>query len=107
MSVLNFLASSHSKKRERKSSSSQLLYTTTAKINKTNTKGETALHLAAKKGDLALIKSLIASGACVNQKDYAGVVFLIYHFTVLSCGMSQKWPDIFLLIVFFLSLPPI
>nr|XP_020659680.1 putative ankyrin repeat domain-containing protein 31 [Pogona vitticeps] len=65
-------ASSHSKKRERKSSSSQLLYTTTAKINKTNTKGETALHLAAKKGDLALIKSLIASGACVNQKDYAG-----------------------------------
>ncbi|XP_077203511.1 ankyrin repeat domain-containing protein 31 isoform X2 [Paroedura picta] len=53
-------------------SSSQQLSTKAARINKSNAKGETCLHLAAKKGNLNLVKSLIASGARVNQKDNAG-----------------------------------
>ncbi|XP_060092561.1 ankyrin repeat domain-containing protein 31-like [Heteronotia binoei] len=53
-------------------SSSQQLYTKAARINKRNAKGKTCLHMGAKKGNLDLVKSLIASGACVNQKDNAG-----------------------------------
>uniref|UniRef100_A0A674J4J2 RAMA domain-containing protein n=1 Tax=Terrapene triunguis TaxID=2587831 RepID=A0A674J4J2_9SAUR len=41
-------------------------------IKKRNAKGESRLHLAAKKGDLSLVKTLIASGICVNLKDNAG-----------------------------------
>ncbi|XP_054843532.1 ankyrin repeat domain-containing protein 31 [Eublepharis macularius] len=63
--------SSHSKEKEMLFSSQQL-NTKAARINKTNSKGETCLHLAAKKGNLSLMKSLIASGACVNQRDNAG-----------------------------------
>ncbi|CAI5787396.1 QUALITY PROTEIN: ankyrin repeat domain-containing 31 [Podarcis lilfordi] len=66
------LDSSHSSEKEKLASSDQLLCTIKPRINKTNAKGETCLHLAAKKGDLSLVKSLIASGACVNQKDNAG-----------------------------------
>lgn len=65
-------------------SSNQQLYTKAAKINKRNAKGETCLHLAAKKGNLDLVKSLIASGACVNQKDNAGRYFLL---TILKYGV--------------------
>ncbi|XP_077674137.1 ankyrin repeat domain-containing protein 31 [Eretmochelys imbricata] len=43
-----------------------------AGIKKRNAKGESRLHLAAKKGDLSLVKTLIASGLCVNLKDNAG-----------------------------------
>ncbi|XP_050800576.1 ankyrin repeat domain-containing protein 31 [Gopherus flavomarginatus] len=43
-----------------------------AGIKKRNAKGESRLHLAAKKGDLSLVKTLIASGICVNLKDNAG-----------------------------------
>ncbi|KAH0628020.1 hypothetical protein JD844_008672 [Phrynosoma platyrhinos] len=64
--------SSHSNKKQKKAHG-QLLRTTTARINKRNCKGETRLHLAAGKGDLSLVKSLIASGACVNLKDNAGI----------------------------------
>ncbi|KFU95635.1 Ankyrin repeat domain-containing protein 31, partial [Chaetura pelagica] len=39
---------------------------------KRNAKGETHLHIAARRGDLSLVKSLISSGLCVNQQDYAG-----------------------------------
>uniref|UniRef100_A0A8C0GTA7 RAMA domain-containing protein n=1 Tax=Chelonoidis abingdonii TaxID=106734 RepID=A0A8C0GTA7_CHEAB len=45
---------------------------TGAGIKKRNAKGESRLHLAAKKGDLSLVKTLIASGICVNLKDNAG-----------------------------------
>nr|XP_056705001.1 ankyrin repeat domain-containing protein 31 [Euleptes europaea] len=62
---------SHSKEKE-VASSSQQRYTRADRINKRNPKGETCLHLAAKKGNLSLVKSLIASGACVNEKDNAG-----------------------------------
>uniref|UniRef100_A0A663N5G6 RAMA domain-containing protein n=1 Tax=Athene cunicularia TaxID=194338 RepID=A0A663N5G6_ATHCN len=37
-----------------------------------NTKGETQLHIAARRGDLSLVKTLISSGICVNEQDYAG-----------------------------------
>ncbi|XP_051498854.1 ankyrin repeat domain-containing protein 31 [Apus apus] len=39
---------------------------------KRNAKGETQLHIAARRGDLSLVKALISSGVCVNQQDYAG-----------------------------------
>lgn len=37
-----------------------------------NGKGETQLHIAAKRGDVSLVKTLISSGICVNEQDYAG-----------------------------------
>ncbi|XP_074936014.1 uncharacterized protein LOC142050780 [Phalacrocorax aristotelis] len=39
---------------------------------KRNAKGETQLHIAAKRGDLSLVKTLISSGICVNEQDNAG-----------------------------------
>ncbi|XP_042308704.1 ankyrin repeat domain-containing protein 31 isoform X2 [Sceloporus undulatus] len=66
-----FQVSSHSNKKQKKAHG-QLPHATIARINKRNYKGETRLYLAAEKGDLSLVKSLIASGACVNLKDNAG-----------------------------------
>uniref|UniRef100_H0Z6P0 RAMA domain-containing protein n=1 Tax=Taeniopygia guttata TaxID=59729 RepID=H0Z6P0_TAEGU len=37
-----------------------------------NAKGETQLHIAAKRGDVSLVKTLISSGISVNERDYAG-----------------------------------
>lgn len=42
------------------------------KINKRNKRGETQLHLAAIKGDLNAVKSLIKKGADVSITDHAG-----------------------------------
>uniref|UniRef100_A0A8C4V4M6 RAMA domain-containing protein n=1 Tax=Falco tinnunculus TaxID=100819 RepID=A0A8C4V4M6_FALTI len=39
---------------------------------KRSEKGETQLHIAARRGDLSLVKTLISSGICVNEQDYAG-----------------------------------
>ncbi|XP_062068558.1 ankyrin repeat domain-containing protein 31 isoform X2 [Lepus europaeus] len=44
----------------------------TAGINKRNARGESRLHLAARRGNLSLVKTLIDSGANVNLKDHAG-----------------------------------
>ncbi|KAF6123014.1 ankyrin repeat domain 31 [Phyllostomus discolor] len=44
----------------------------TAGINKRNARGESRLHLAARRGNLSLVKVLIDSGADVNLKDNAG-----------------------------------
>ncbi|CAM9984634.1 unnamed protein product [Lampetra fluviatilis] len=41
-------------------------------VNACNIKGETQLHLAALKGHLSKVKSLIQSGSDVNAPDYAG-----------------------------------
>ncbi|XP_036603036.1 ankyrin repeat domain-containing protein 31 [Trichosurus vulpecula] len=45
---------------------------TVTKVHKRNAKGKSHLHLAAKRGDLLLVKALIESGAHLNQKDNAG-----------------------------------
>lgn len=42
------------------------------KLNKRNERGETALHVAAIRGDVKQMKKLIKSGVDVNIKDYAG-----------------------------------
>nr|XP_028705347.1 putative ankyrin repeat domain-containing protein 31 isoform X1 [Macaca mulatta] len=44
----------------------------TGGINKRNARGESRLHLAARKGNLSLVKALIESGADVNLNDNAG-----------------------------------
>ncbi|XP_030701773.2 ankyrin repeat domain-containing protein 31 [Globicephala melas] len=44
----------------------------TAGISKRNARGESRLHLAARRGNLSLVKALIESGADVNLKDNAG-----------------------------------
>ncbi|XP_064357040.1 ankyrin repeat domain-containing protein 31-like [Dromaius novaehollandiae] len=47
-------------------------YNTRAWTKKRNAKGENQLHIAAKRGDLSLVKTLISSGICVNETDNAG-----------------------------------
>ncbi|KFV01100.1 Putative ankyrin repeat domain-containing protein 31, partial [Pterocles gutturalis] len=42
------------------------------KMKKKNAKGETQLHIAARKGNLSLVKTLISYGICVNEQDHAG-----------------------------------
>ncbi|KAM7166346.1 ankyrin repeat domain-containing protein 31 [Macrochelys suwanniensis] len=64
--------SSLSSKEEIAAVSAQPTHIIRAGIKKRNAKGESRLHLAAKKGDLSLVKTLITSGVCVNLKDNAG-----------------------------------
>jgi ankyrin repeat protein len=42
------------------------------KVHKRNERGETALHIAAIKGDAKQTKRLIKAGADVNVRDFAG-----------------------------------
>ncbi|KGL80049.1 Putative ankyrin repeat domain-containing protein 31, partial [Tinamus guttatus] len=42
------------------------------RTKKRNAKGENQLHIAAIRGDLSLVKTLISAGICVNEKDNAG-----------------------------------
>ncbi|XP_032061507.1 ankyrin repeat domain-containing protein 31-like, partial [Aythya fuligula] len=43
-----------------------------SKKKKRNEKGETKLHIAARRGNLSLVKTLISSGILVNEQDNAG-----------------------------------
>uniref|UniRef100_G3TZS7 Uncharacterized protein n=1 Tax=Loxodonta africana TaxID=9785 RepID=G3TZS7_LOXAF len=59
----------------------------TTGIDKRNAKGESRLHLAARRGNLSLVKALIESGAYVNLKDNAG-------WTPLHEASSEGFSDI-------------
>lgn len=52
---------------------------------KRNAKGETQLHIAARRGDLSLVKTLLSSGICVNEQDYAGLKITL----LWACFMIQ------------------
>ncbi|KAM8793335.1 LOW QUALITY PROTEIN: ankyrin repeat domain-containing protein 31-like [Eudromia elegans] len=52
---------------------SHVAYQTRAWAKKRSAKGENQLHIAAMRGDLSLVKTLISSGICVNEKDNAGL----------------------------------
>lgn len=41
-------------------------------IYKKNERGETALHVAARRGEYKQCKKLLQDGAMINAKDYAG-----------------------------------
>lgn len=41
-------------------------------VNRRNERGETQLHVAAIRGDVQKVRSLISQGANVNTEDYAG-----------------------------------
>ena len=47
-----------------------------ARVFRRNERGETALHVAAIKGDLTELVALIDAGANVNAKDNAGMVYM-------------------------------
>jgi len=55
-----------------------------ARIRKRNERGETALHVAAIRGDLEDLVALIKAGAAVNAKDNAGELLLMSAIAVFS-----------------------
>ena len=61
----------------------QLLFNKDYDINQTNTQGETALHLACRKGNKEVVEFLLNNGAdikCVNKKDNITAL----HFAIMS-----------------------
>lgn len=44
-----------------------------AQLSKRNGKGETLLHKACRRDDLAQVKVLIQAGISINMEDYAGL----------------------------------
>lgn len=64
-----------------------------ARIRKRNERGETALHVAAIRGDLEDLVALIKAGALVNAKDNAGELLLISAIDVFSVGDTMAYPD--------------
>ena len=68
-----------------------------ARIRKRNERGETALHLAAIRGDLEDLVFLIKAGALVNSKDNAGELLLRSAMAVFSVYeiISQTWEAVF------------
>lgn len=53
--------------------------------DKRTAKRETQLHIAARRGNLSLVKTLISSGICVNEQDSAGLKILmgLFYDTIL------------------------
>lgn len=47
-------------------------YCSILKVHKKNERGETPLHVAARKGEHRLCRKLIEEGALINARDYAG-----------------------------------
>jgi ankyrin repeat protein len=57
------------------------------KVNKRNDRGETSLHLAAKRGDVKYAKRLIKAGADVNVRDWAGG--LLNALACIECSCTR------------------
>lgn len=56
-----------------------------ARVHRRNERGETPLHIAARKGDAKTVRSLLREGADVNCVDYAG-------WTPLHESCNHGWP---------------
>ncbi|XP_030918866.1 ankyrin repeat domain-containing protein 31 [Geospiza fortis] len=64
-----------------------------------NGKGETQLHIAAKRGDVSLVKTLISSGISVNEQDYAdtySVILLLLGWTAIHEASNGGFTDVIL-----------
>ncbi|XP_031413123.1 BCL-6 corepressor [Meleagris gallopavo] len=66
------LSSTHSKFNQGSAEQTIKKSVETKKRKKKSAKGETELHVAARRGNLSLVKSLISSGIPVNEQDNAG-----------------------------------
>ena len=73
-------------------------------VNKRNERGETPLHVAAIKGDVNRVQTLILQGADVNTTDYAGMCFqiLALHTNIFQCHVPISY---FLEVIIFMSEP--
>ncbi|XP_042681729.1 ankyrin repeat domain-containing protein 31 [Centrocercus urophasianus] len=68
----NKLLSTHSKFNQPSAEQTTKKSVETKKRKKKSAKGETELHIAARRGNLSLVKTLISSGIPVNEQDSAG-----------------------------------
>lgn len=60
------------------------------RIRKRNERGETALHVAAIKGDLEDVIALIKAGAAVDVKDNAGQIQILHCLFYISDSYCPK-----------------